>query len=716
MKKNLRILSLLAFPLVLTACGGDNSGENTKQITHIEACYVLDGSTEEKTSGYDIQYGQNFQNVEVKVYAFYNDNQKVAVQPKSDEQPDGFTYRFTSGTESDFFSLKPPVGYYSTEFSYQSHTTMLSFNVTQSDVAPQGATLVLGDFDYSDEGNPTPAVSGFPEEITYIYFEYAAYDESGKIGDYMGYFEDTPIVPGKYSLKATINSKSYLQVTVTKDFNVRKGNFPSNKYELAFDNDVLVFTYAPGKNTYADYQLFVPQLKDKTTGDISFDSNAQIRWSTPTRNIEVGETPTSAYVIYSSDLYKDYTVQVQVKFSKLGVIPPYNFGFKDEDGVIWDSVNYDGQPHTVGFDTSYTEDEQLPFHIVGGESTLTATNAGEYTVTFALNEPEKTYWADETSSIANKSFTFRINSVDLIPNYASAYKLKLGDMEFAQSEGNDRLEIPYGTDVANKEFKLMVLKNGQSEYEEYPATFTNYEWTSEELNIVNNVLQGAPAHLKKTSTLVVDVGDSGNYYFQRMCEVVFYPSTELRLVLDKTHTSSERYEEYQETYYFHNIYFACIHTNDLDTDNGILSVPDDGGFGFYFEDGGAYSYSIASVSNVSLTLSKVSAYTQKLICYALDKDTYLSRLDEVNRKVEAGESIELCDKPEVGDIQLEYDFSGGPAMAVDTEYTFDFTPLADQFLATKPYVLCFFFQGDGVHAGDTEVSQIVVNCVRTAYC
>ena len=99
----------------------------------------------------------------------------------------------------------------------------------------------------------------------------------------------------------------------------------------------------------------------------------------------------------------------------------------------------------------------------------------------------------------------------------------------------------------------------------------------------------------------------------------------------------------------------------------------------------------------------------------LDSTTYLERLAVVDNKVTNGESIDGCDRPEVGDIQLEYDFTGAESFTVDHAYTFDFTPLANQFNPTKTYVVCVYLEWDGLHGIDCEVSRITLDCTRAAY-
>lgn len=730
MKKISKLLSLVAVSLLVSGCGKEEQS-TSKQPSRLEAYYVIGDSTEEKSGTYTITYGQNFQNVDIKVYAVYENNDKVAVQPKTDDQSDGFTYEFTTNNESEFFALKPSAGYYSVQISYASLFTNLEFAVSQTSVAPTNCGIQIQDFEYNGSTNGVPTLYGFPEETTYVYYEAALYGENDVLGEYYSYIVESPLDPGKYNLRATITSKNYMDVKVSKDFNVRKGNFPTDKYELDFQAP-LQYNFEFGKETLGAYELNVPSLRNKETGLLEFDDTATIRWVTQSMSINQFDTPFTAAVVYSCKYYKDYRTQVQVQFCKMSVIMPYNFGFTVDD-VLYDSVTYDGQVHTPTYDSGYAGQE-LPYHVVESVSTTSATNAGEYSVTFALNDKVRTHWADLESTTNDITFNWSINKADLLPENSGEYKIKLGDLEFVKDEYNgNHLYVPYGTSVAGAAFKLLIKRTGETEFSEYPAVFENTEYTSQELNIENNVLVSHPSSYLLTSTLNVTLPSNDNYSFYAYCDVKFMPSTDKYFVMQKPGDYNLYFEDDNsyDTFYANYIYIAGMHNNDLiDSENSLFGLHDGEGFCLRYTDR-ENNYIMQSVSTVKLTFSVASLGLSKLIGYVIDTDVYQERYARAEAKGHTGdpEVDALKDPIDVYDeglpydtdfMRAEYDFVGASDFTANTEYVFDFTPFTSQMLPDKTYIVCFYFIGtenSGLEFDqqESEISKVEIECTRTSY-
>ena len=724
MKKFIKVFSLLALSLAsLVACKNKNKGGSNLDVSKIEAFYQLDNKGDERKDIYSITYGQNFLNVEVSLYAYSSSGEKTLIESKRISKDDGYTFSFESGSEEDFFSLTPPAGTYKVNFEYASKTDSLTFKVNPTDKVPVGFTLTMQDFEYNEVSNARPNLV-FPEETTTVYYEYAEYGDDDVLGSYSPFFQNIPIYPGRYNLRVTVSSRNYTQVSKDADFTISKCAFPEDKYEVVVQS-FYNFSYEFGKTKLGDYPLCktTPSYRAKSTGEVFVDSTSELSWAQPNKHIPIFREPLELNAVFKSRCFKDYQFVVHAQFNATGIVVPYNLGVIDDSGeIIANSIAYDGQVHEIDFETGYASEEEVPYHIVEESSTLSATEVGVYEVVFALNEPDKTSWADDDSSNTNKVLTWEITKADLIPNYASKYRIQLGDLEFDIKNDKAKVKIAYDDVVAGEQFKLLVLKNGETEYEEFPAVFSNEEIDPEKVLSINssNVLIEKPALTLEEYYAKVELPEDCSYCFVAHLTLMFYPDVNKNIILNKEKSSiSNDYENV----YINNLYVSEIHKNDLETMDGFIGLSDYSGFGLFYE-GDAHEYLMTSVSEVSIRFSKVSEFTSELVCYVLTKEEYFARLAHFNPETpDPSLDLDECSKPEDDDAKNSYQFTSLAPIEEDTTYSFDFSDA--EFKENKTYIVCFYLAGSVIHdgledkdvkqIGDAEVSSVEINCVRIPY-
>ena len=738
MKKIFKLVSLLTIPLSLVSCKNKNNNTPVDNVSRIEAYYILDNSEEESKETYTITYGNNFQDLDVRVYAYNSRNERSLVEFKTTTNPDGYTYQFTEGDEDEYHSLKPSVGTYTAVFSYEGKQASLSFVVNPTSERPENFSVYIQDFEYNETSNAEPQLRNFPEgeEITSLVYEYALYDNEDKLGEYLPFDIDKAIAPGRYNLKVTVNSKNYKDIVATTDFTISKMAFPEEKFDVSF-LELYSFQYEFGKTNLGNYSIPSTDVKYYEKGHpekVISDDKVELVWAQPLRAIPVFGEETSIPAYFRSTYYKDYKVEISVKFETLGIVPPYNIGFTDEEGNFTSSVPYDGQPHEITYETGLPEDSELPYHIVVEESKLSATKAGTYKVVFALNEPESSTWYDETGSNENKEYFWTIEQIPLVPNYTSEYKIQLGDQEFEMNEDFGHLDVVGPDEILPKRFKLMTFDEDTEEFEEYPVVFENiyykcshceqivekdengacpncadieeeYELTGV-LNIEENLLKEKPENYFES--YYVKVTSKSNYKFEAVLELVFYPSLNKDFVFDE---ENPFVEEERGKVSISSLYNESeIYTDQIDTnEHSFLGIYNNGAFAL------SYQYEednlLTKLNSASLTFSLVNSSVSSISCYVLT-------LDEYSRRVKHYSTVDdlfRSGKPLEDDIQVSMTFNSGNKFVANKEYVFDFSELAEEFLEDEKYIVCFYIEGGSSTKPITELSELKLNCVRSSY-
>ena len=687
MNKKRTLLALISSLFILSGCG-EKPNNDTKKFQYIEAYYTVGNSKTERNDDYTIHFGERF-DVKFKVYGCYTSTDKKEIQPATGSSSAGYFARYINTTSSAFNGQNLDVGSYQVEFSYDSLISTLSFSVAKANAVPTGASVSLDDFAYTFDNAPEPTLV-FTDTYVNPFYEYVPLEAGEPVGDYQFYSQYSGLMPGEYRLRATINCASYEDFFLYDDFVVSKADFPTDIYNLELSPSY-PFSFQYGKNNLGDYEFSpgnIPSFVRLSDSETEFDPDATFTWENP--NIDVRTNIGSQFTtnaIFSCPRFNDYVVEINVVFSRMFVIAPYNVGFHLEDNVLTNSVTYDGEPHTIEWDTNYdeTNEDLLPYEIVSG-STLTATNAGTYSVTFRLKDPTNTMWGfdeyenpitiDQTTewSISQKAF------LDEFPDV----KLFLGNRELSLDSIN---LIPYEDDVTGETFRLEAKRSNEAEYSVHnEVKFERYE-NETDIDIVDNVLTQRPTEFPSEHSVYISLPETENYCYNAQIQLRFLAGVHREVTINKDNSNPVLFGQWYEVH--NSTGNAEIHTNNLTTTEGIVGLSVNGGCRFNGEN-------IKLVNSVSLTLSLTSANLERIICFVLDTETFDERYNNLLRD----------SSPDVNDLQI----SKNATNPVGTAYTFDFSSYSSDFVDGVEYTICFYFVANDPNAGgDLEISEVIAN-------
>ena len=347
-----------------------------------------------------------------------------------------------AGTYHMEFALKDPT------YTCWSDTTVgnksYSWTISKGDMST--ISMHTADY-YYDEVKPTPVSSNVPEgtEISYKYYQVSA-----EKFDYVP-GEQNDIIPGGYTLEATYTNPNYETVVKTYGMVVLSAQFD------------------------AAYALSASTINVGET-DIGFDINAV----DPGTYISMQNATTHENIAGVTFTWKqDYDLNPGTELNATIVAHKQYFVDKEYDITVTGTKKSIQIPTLVAHDTSYEPD----FYYDGSEKQVDpanfdsdyvdivtnedrATNAGTYTMEFALKDPVNTCWSDSTT--ANKTCQWTIDKAN--PAGASTgYQLLIGD--YKTGAGNTVVSIDK-TVLAGENLLSYQFRNSSYVFENYAdATF-----------------------------------------------------------------------------------------------------------------------------------------------------------------------------------------------------------------------------------------------------
>ena len=420
MKRFKLLLPLLS--LVLSGCVFDHWGSSG--LGDISAKYVLSNG-EEKSESINIRYGEKFNITEFKVY-YTTQKGKTSLLSSSE-----YTYSFTEGNETSFYSNRPEVDRYTVLFDYKGRTSALSFEVSKArSFIEDDVAIEVDDINYKD-------VTQKPRLVNCVDTDYYSWslrairlgEDDEEIEAYQyPYYQNSDtnpqpmtLMPSKYKLEATFSTDHYYEVSLETTFTVNKIDFPSDKYRVEFKFEYS--RYIGGYNTIGQYSTpSYPKILDRETGQENhedFSQDAYLTWKNPDAGISTTETKTYT-VIYHSPYFNDYEFDVQITLNKDYAVKPTSF-LIDNYSPTGNKVNFNNQVHKV---TWYAESTS-GYYMVENESTTQATYPGEYHIVFRLNYPEHMVWKN-TSSSEDFVYTWTIGKGEW-SSFLSKYEFSIND-------------------------------------------------------------------------------------------------------------------------------------------------------------------------------------------------------------------------------------------------------------------------------------------------
>lgn len=440
----LATLFVLPCMFILAACGGGGNGQ--VWITRVDTDHVT------------LTYGETFSLNAFNARLVYSDGTEEPLALEGEEIPEdlSFEIHFTAadaeGDPENNFEVPysiideipecPDAGLYEVNIHFvigsRNHQTQVFLTVNQAvpENAP-GVQMTSQEFAYGDNA---PAVSLTAQFDMEYCFEYAQADGEGHIimetDDYGNsnarfsssweYEAGDPITltPGQYALYAVFESQGNYCSFKTEPifFTVTKAEFDAS-YELCKieydDGDPM---YVPSTEITIKFQPGQTTLGQSNIGlDICKEGEwvigSKLVWEHPEKSIDdLGATEN---VVMKKDNFEDKIVAVSITLEKWNVnmpLSPYLYQVGGDQTPLGTEVIYDGTEYAIDFSgteqrgtgenywTFYTNyydpqtEESTPVAlfraIAAPTSTFSATNAGDYSITFELIDKVHTLWSE----------------------------------------------------------------------------------------------------------------------------------------------------------------------------------------------------------------------------------------------------------------------------------------------------------------------------------
>ena len=432
------ILFILPCAFILTACGG--SGPKGVYLSQI----ALENPT--------INYGERFNLNMFDAKLRYSDGTEEALDLEAETPVEGLSWEITftpyynfseeGSTEQTIDEIPeyPDAGTYWIEIRYSSaqngnHQTQASLHVNT--VEPESIPQLQISSDEFAWGDILPTVSftePLDENVRSYYLYYQQVDEEGNqlldtdlqplatgVWDYEENTVNNCISAGRYRLWASFEGYGNYCEFETEPifFNVTKAEFDAS-YELCKieydDGDPM---YVPSTEVTINFQPGQTTLGQSYIGlDICKDGEwvigSTLVWEHPEKSIDdLGATEN---VVMKMENFEDKVVAVNITIQKYSINEPWKVSLVDaHDSEAVLEVTYDGQEHGITYlEQSYvrgtgenlwtfyynyynptTEEITLvPIFRTTAASTFSATNAGDYSITFELLDKTNTIWSN----------------------------------------------------------------------------------------------------------------------------------------------------------------------------------------------------------------------------------------------------------------------------------------------------------------------------------
>lgn len=405
------------------------------------------------------------------------------------------------------YSLKANV----TSSTYKPFELSTNFAVSKSETMP--IDFVAYDY-YYDDVKPEPLLEvPAGSEVSLKYYHLSAEKHEYVPGS------ANDILPGSYTLEATIENPNYVTKVETYGFVVLKAQFDS-AYSLQGANiDVGVTDIGFSLNDVDLNSILSMKVvaTDATLEDVTFTWKQEYEFDPG--------TPLSAKVIAHKEYFDDKEFDVTVTGSKKEVAKPtYNCST---------TFYYDGVEHSVTL-SNFDEDRM---EILEG-SVSKATDAGEYAIKVGLKDKVHNKWADGTTDDLNLAWEIRKNNP---AGSSTGYRLSIGD--FVSGSSDVTVYVDKSILASPATLKYEFRKGSE------PYSFSEYEFAQYE------AYPEGTAHIDEDGKLVVDDLDAEmfyitvstsnpNHYFSqgyRIYIVDHASDTERTLNFDAQHTTASYY-------------------------------------------------------------------------------------------------------------------------------------------------------------------------------
>ena len=320
-------------------------------------------------------------------------------------------------------------------FSYKPFTLTATFSVL---IGEMDLSLVAHDY-YYDEEVPLPWLYGYPysAEVTYKY--YSNNNPEEKLG--FEYRVENTIVPGEYTLEASVTDEHFAPASTTDTFTVFKAEFDDD-YELQEDRVDIGQLDTGFKQSDINLDNLLHMKKRYTGEDVS---GVHFMFK---KNYDFSGEYVKAIVIAQKEYFEDKEYEVEFDFTKTRVSIPHLECVNSEDDI--DNLVYDGTEKSVklvDFDEARSTDVGV----------LTATEASGYCVTVSLKDSLHTCWEDGTTDDIVLEWAIKQHTF-------SSFRLKMGD--FVGEENEKELRVSYSV-LANPLEVVFEYKNDSGVWTPY---------------------------------------------------------------------------------------------------------------------------------------------------------------------------------------------------------------------------------------------------------
>ena len=266
------------------------------------------------------------------------------------------------------------------------NTLNLDATLTISKAAMPVIEMTISDY-FFDQVKPTPNLTGVPmgSNVEYKYYTLPESKEEYVPG------EQNNIIPGVYTLEATVTNPNYEgTAVVTYDFVVKTATFNAPEYQLnTTDIDI--------GELDINYNLDLVALDDYLHMNRNGQKYLGVSFTWKQHYEIVGGIPLNATIVANATGFYNKEYTINVSSDKKVVQEPSLYRGSSGSTPIgnWAFDNTEKTVHADGEDfATYCE-------VVEEQSILSATEAGTYSVTVALKDPDHTCWPNGTSGNIN---------------------------------------------------------------------------------------------------------------------------------------------------------------------------------------------------------------------------------------------------------------------------------------------------------------------------